>query len=64
MPWQRMFILHTVLLLGQIVVLLSDVIGHYDALIITANVLLLLMRVIIMGVPRGTLSPTNVRYLD
>ena len=64
MPWLLMFNLHTMLLLGQIVVLLSDVVGHYYALIITANVLLLLIRVIIMRVPRGALPATTVRYLD
>ena len=40
-----LIIVHTILLLlrmllGQIMVLLSDVIGHLDALIITTNVLL------------------------
>ena len=50
-------ILHTILFLGQIMVLLSDIIGHLDALIITTNMRLLKMRGIIRGVARGALPP-------
>ena len=60
-----LIIVHTILLLlrmllGQIMVLLSDVIGHLDTLIITTNVLL---RRIILSVACGAL-PSTAWYLD